>query len=372
MMPIMQAYQRESKKDLVARFGLTVLLFVLPLGGWGCQRQEADAKKERVLNVKVWTAEAQSVRPYIDAVGELKAYETVIVSSEVDGLLRRVLAEEGAAVSRGSLLASINETDYRLEVSRAEAAVRQAEASSANIRQEFQRKEALFKEELITRQQYDDVNARRLLAEGDLDRARIALSLAGERLRKTRVYAPLSGSVKEKRVTAGDYVRNGTPLYVLIQTNPLKLLFNVPEKEVGSLRMGQDLQFTVDAFPGRTFRGTVRTIYPHVEERTRTLRVEGVVPNPDGALKPGLFTKVTLYSGPARLQVVVPVTSILYEGQKTKVFHVEGDRARERFVRVGRKYGEMMEVLEGLKAGEQLVVVGQNNLTEGMKVHVAR
>jgi multidrug efflux pump subunit AcrA (membrane-fusion protein) len=100
--------------------------------------------------------------------------------------------------------------------------------------------------------------------------------------------------------------------------------------------------------------------------------VEAVIPNPSQALKPGLFARVTLYSGPALERVVTPVTSLLYEGQKTKVFLVPQDRARERFVKVGRKYGEVMEVLEGLGAGEPVVVVGQNNLTDGMKVHVAR
>jgi len=368
----MQAYPKKRRTGFTPGLETAVVLFLLLAGGVGCQDRDADTKRERVLNVRVRAAEVQPVRPYIEAVGALKPYEEVIVSSEVDGVLRRVLVEEGSQVSRGTPLAVISETDYRLEVSRTEAAVRQAEANLANIRQEFQRKEALFQEALITRQQYDDVTARRLVAEGEVERSRLALALARERLGKARVHAPLSGSVKEKRVTAGDYVRNGTPLLLIIQTNPLKLLFSVAEKDVGSLRVGQEVRFTVDAFPGHAFPGTVRTVYPHVDERTRTLQVEAVIPNPAQALKPGLFARVTLYSGPAREQVVTPVTSLLYEGQKTKVFLVQQDRARERFVKVGRKYGEVMEVLEGLAAGEAVVVVGQNNLTDGMKVHVAR
>jgi multidrug efflux pump subunit AcrA (membrane-fusion protein) len=89
-------------------------------------------------------------------------------------------------------------------------------------------------------------------------------------------------------------------------------------------------------------------------------------------LKPGLFARVTLYTGDAVEKVIVPITSLLYENNKVKVFVVEGDQAKERVIRIGAKYDEYMEIIEGLKGGEQLIVVGQNNLAEGVKVNVAR
>jgi len=94
------------------------------------------------------------------------------------------------------------------------------------------------------------------------------------------------------------------------------------------------------------------------------------VENGDGRLKPGLFCRVTLYTGPPRDTVVVPINALLYDGTSTKLFVVEGDRAKERNVRIGRKYGEFMEIVEGLKAKEKVVTVGQNNLMEGALVHV--
>jgi membrane fusion protein (multidrug efflux system) len=138
------------------------------------------------------------------------------------------------------------------------------------------------------------------------------------------------------------------------------------------LREGQDVSFVVDAFPGREFRGQVKTIYPSLEEKTRSLQVEAVVTNADRRLKPGFFARVTLYIGPAKDTVVAPVTSLLYDNSTTKLFVVEGDRGKERKVRIGRKYGEFMEITEGLKAKEIVVTVGQNNLMEGVLVNVAR
>jgi multidrug efflux pump subunit AcrA (membrane-fusion protein) len=100
--------------------------------------------------------------------------------------------------------------------------------------------------------------------------------------------------------------------------------------------------------------------------------VEAQVVNQGGSLKPGFFTRVTLYTGPAKDTVVVPITALLYDNSTTKLFTVEGDRAKEKLVKIGRKYGEFMEIAEGLKAKEIVVIVGQNNLMEGVQVNVAR
>jgi RND family efflux transporter MFP subunit len=182
----------------------------------------------------------------------------------------------------------------------------------------------------------------------------------------------MTGRVKEKRVTAGDFLRSATPLISLIQTDTLKLNFTVIEKDVGRLKAGQEVSFRVDSFPDRTFQERLKTIYANMEEKTRSLQAEAIVSNSQNLLKPGLFARVILYTGGAEETVVIPITSLLYEGTRVRVYIVEKGIAVERYVTVGQKYGETMEIREGLKDGEQLVVVGQNNLANGVKVHVAR
>ncbi|MBU4371479.1 MAG: efflux RND transporter periplasmic adaptor subunit [Proteobacteria bacterium] len=349
-----------------------ILLCAALFANVGCKKPEQKAVKDRAVNVRVWTAESRSLRPFVESVGTLKPYEEVIVSSEVDGILQSIRVDEGSPVSHGQLIAEIKETDYRLDAERAEAALKQAEASLANAGQEHRRKEALYREELVTKQQFDDIAARLALAQGDMERAKGGLALTREKLTRTKISAPMAGVVKEKRVTAGDYIRNGTNLISIIRIDQLKLAFSVPEKDVGRLREGQDVVFTVDSYPGREFRGKVKTLYPSIEEKTRSLLVEAQVSNHDGSLKPGFFARVTLYTGPAKNRVVVPITALLYDNSTTKLFTVEGDRAKEKVVKVGRKYGEFMEIAEGLKAKELVVTVGQNNLMEGVQVNVAR
>jgi RND family efflux transporter MFP subunit len=127
---------------------------------------------------------------------------------------------------------------------------------------------------LIAKQQIDDASARLVLAQGDVDRAKMSLDLAHEKLSKTSICAPMAGTVKEKRVTAGEYIRNGTFLVSIIRTDMLKLCFTITERDVGGLRAGQDVAFRVDAYPGREFRGQLKAIYPCLEEKTRSLQLK--------------------------------------------------------------------------------------------------
>jgi RND family efflux transporter MFP subunit len=351
---------------------LALLLCAMVLLNVACSKKEQKVQKEKAVNVQVRPAETRSLRPFVDSIGTLNPYDVVNVSSELDGILKSIRVDEGSPVSRGQLIAELKDTDYQLAAEQAAAVQKQAEAALANARQEHQRKEALYREALVTKQQFDDIVARLTVAEADVEKARAGVDLAKEKLTKTKILAPMSGSVSQKKVTAGDYIRNGTLLISIIRTDLLKLNFSVTEKDVGSLRVDQDVTFVVDAFPGREFHGKVRMIYPGLEEKTRSLQVEAAVANGDGKLKPGLFCRVTLYSGSPKNTVVVPITALLYDNSLTKLFVIEADRAKERKVRLGRKYGEFMEIVEGVKDKETVVTVGQNNLMEGVLVNVAR
>jgi membrane fusion protein, multidrug efflux system len=361
-----------DRQKVKAGSWILAVLCVAVFANVGCKKQEQKVTKERAVNVRVLTAESRSLRPFVESVGTLKAYDSVIVSSELDGILNTIRVDDGSSVTLHQLIAEIKETDYRLAMEQAAAVMKQAEATLANTKLEFQRKEALFKEELVTKQQYDDVAARLAVTQGDVERAKAGLDLAREKTTKTKIFAPMAGVINEKKVTEGDYIRNGTPLVSIVRVDQLKLVFSVTEKNVGNLKEGQDVVFTVDAFPGQEFRGQLKTIYPSLEEKTRSLQVEAVVQNADRRLKPGLFARVTLFIGPTSETVVAPITALLYDSAQVRIFVVEENRAKERQVKIGRKYGEFMEITEGLKAKETVVIVGQNNLMEGVLVNVAR
>jgi multidrug efflux pump subunit AcrA (membrane-fusion protein) len=389
--------------------------------------EKADTKpaaEEKTYNVQVKAAEKKPLQPFVEAIGTLYPNDEVTVSTEVDGILSDLKAEEGTRVSKGMLLAQIDDTDYLLEVKRAEATVEAADSrlqqlvtgarpqevqlAKAEMDQSLadlekrkadrERAKKLFDGQYISAQDWDAARTAYevavathqkakenlgLVTEGprkeeiaaaraQLDQSKAALSLARQKLGKTKVSSPLAGVVRLKRVSKGEFVKNGNPLFTIIQSNPLKLRFTLSEKDVGKVKPSQEVLLRVDAFADKEFKGKVTTIFPSLEEKTRTLMVEALVPNPEESLKAGLFTKVILYTGSPQETVVIPITALLYEEAKIKVFVEDGGRAKEKSISIGGKYGELMEIAEGLKEGEKVVVAGQQNLSEGVKVHVAR
>ena len=365
-------------KKITLLITLSCLLLFL-----GCEKKEVKKIAEKIINVQVQPVKKKSLRPFINSIGTLTPYEEVTVSAEVDGVLKDVMVDNGTIISKGMPLALIDDTDYSLEVERTNAVLKQADANLSNIKLEYQRKEELYKKELLAKQQYDDVSARLSIAEAEIERAKSSLATVRQKLSKTKIYSALSGVVKEKKVSAGNYVKNGTQLFTIIQTNPVKLDFTVSEKDLEKIRKRQDVLLKIYAFPDREFSGKISIVYPSIDERTRTVRVEALVPNGEGFLKPGFFAKVMLYIGDEKDIILVPVTSLLYEEERIKVFVVDGDKAKERFIKIGQKYRiqlavgsqqsaveEYTEIIEGLKEGEQVVVVGQQNLFEGAKVKI--
>jgi membrane fusion protein (multidrug efflux system) len=362
---------RISGYRVMQLLSLILILVMINIMLVACTKEKKE-QPERIVNVEVWPAEIKKVQPHLETTGTLKADEEVTVSSEVDGIVRQIKVNEGSPVNKGTLLLEINEIDYILDWKRSEAALKQAQANFANAKAEYKRKDTLYKEELITRQQFDDITTKLALAEADVDRAKSTLASSKEKLARTKVYSPLNGAVKEKKISVGDYVRNGTPLLNLIKIDQLKLNFTISEKDVAGLKKGQEVVFSVDAFPSKQFKGRVSLLYPNVEERTRTLQAEAVVPNSNRLLKAGYFARIQIFTQKARNAVVVPITALLYDSSTIRIFVVEGNKARERVVKTGGKYGEYVEIVEGLKEKEVVVVVGQNNLSEGVKVNVAR
>ncbi|MBF0337851.1 MAG: efflux RND transporter periplasmic adaptor subunit [Nitrospirae bacterium] len=353
-------------------FSCVVCICLLP----GCKKDELpQTPAEKTINVITIPALKTTLRAFVEATGSIEPFERVTVSSEVDGILSQLTVTEGARISKGAVIARVNDSELVLSLNSAELAVTQAEASLTNIRGEFQRKSDLYKDQLVTKQQFDDISTRLAIAQAEVERAKAAMALSRQRLDKTTIHSPLSGAVEVKKASAGDYVRNGTPLVTIIQTDPVKLNFTVPEKAVRMLHKGQEVTFSVDALPRGQFTGRVSAIYPAVDKKTRTLEVEALVDNADGALRPGYFAHVMLYTQQPREVIAVPATALLYEGDSVKLYVVDGDKAGQVLVKVGQSFadensGELTEITQGITAGQSVVVVGQQGLFDGARVKV--
>ncbi|MBF0609455.1 MAG: efflux RND transporter periplasmic adaptor subunit, partial [Magnetococcales bacterium] len=180
-------------------FSCVVFMCLLP----GCKKGELPpAPAEKTINVITVPALKATLRAFVEATGSLEPFERVTVSSEVDGILSQLTVTEGARVSKGAVLARVNDSDLALSLKSAELAVTQAEASLTNLRGEFQRKSDLYKDQLVTKQQFDDISTRLAIAQAEVGRAKAAMELSRQRLDKTTIYSPLGGAVEVKKASA--------------------------------------------------------------------------------------------------------------------------------------------------------------------------
>jgi len=399
---------------------LSLLLAALP----ACNRSQADAQAQskpreaatpalRAIPITVGQAEVRTVQRAVETSGSLQAWEEVLVKSEQPGTIARLRADLGDRVQAGAVLADYDRKEFELAVDQAQAAVAAAAAQLSRQRDalatleaevaraesqlewaksELDRSQRLLQQQLIAARDVD--NARNsynvaasqvaaakvslaqhpdqvLSAEAELKRAQASLGIFEKRLRDTTVRASMTGLVARRHISAGEYIKENTPLYTLVVANPLKYVGSVPERHAPALKIGQPVRLGVEAYVGREFAGTVLRVAPAVEVQTRTLTLEARVPNDDGALRPGFFAKGSILTQPQATTVVVPADAVIYVAGLSKVFVVSGAAVEERRVRPGERQGTWIEILEGVKAGEPVATSNLPSLFNGAPVTVA-
>ena len=293
----------------------------------------------------------------ITAVGSVRSDESVTIRPEVAGRISAIGFQEGQRVVKGSML-------LRLDPAIPQAELQQANANLTLARAKYERAVDLQKRGFISSQARDE-------AENNLKVAEASLSLAQARLAKTEIKAPFSGLIGLRQVSVGDYVKEGADLVNLESVDPLKLDFRVPEVYLKQVRVGQGLDVTLDALPGRTFEGRVFAINPLVDAAGRSLVIRAQVQNPDAALRPGMFARVRLITKETKDALVVPEQALVPQGQDQYVFRVADGKAQRVKVEVGQRSDGRVEILSGVAPDDIVVTAGQLKIREGTPVQVA-
>ncbi len=392
------------------------------LAGAACERRDPAAQPKAGTG-KAGAAAPQAPRPVrvvaaaegrlprvVVVTGTLAADEEITVGFKVAGRIAEIPIDLGSRVRRGQVLARLDPTDFRHRVEQTEAALRQARArlglgpegaddrldpeQTAVVREARavldearltrDRMTKLWEQELIPRAQADAAVAALLVAEGRYQAAveevrnrqallaerRSELALARQQLADTVVHAPIDGAVRERRTSVGEFLAAGAPVAVLVRVHPLRLRVAVPDREAPEIRVGQPVRVRVDGEPTEHAGRVVRTS-PVIQEQSRTLTVEAEVANLEARLRPGTFARAEIVVEAAHSAVLVPASALVTFAGIEKVLGVDGERAVEKRVRTGRRVGDRVEILEGLAAGEP-VVVEPGNLTGGQPVTVIR
>lgn len=293
----------------------------------------------------------------VNAVGTLRSNEAVILRPEVAGRITRLNFSDGAQVRKGQVLVSFDSSVNQAEV-------RQARAELGIARANFERNADLAKQKFISDRARDESQANVQVLE-----ARLALAEA--RLSKFEIRAPFSGVVGIRTVSVGDYVKDGADLVNLEDISSVKVDFRIPERYVDAVQRGQSLEVAVDALPGKPFAARVDAIDPQIDSNGRAALLRGRIDNPEGRLKPGMFARVRLILAERQNALMIPEEAIVPQGAKVTVWKLVDGKAVRTEVRTGLRRDAKVEITEGLKAGEQVVVAGQVRLSrDGAPVRV--
>ena len=284
------------------------------------------------------------------------ANEAVVLRPEIPGLVSAIHFEEGTAVEAGAPLVDLDASIYRAEL-------RERETALELSRRNHERVAELLAEGAATARAADEAVAQ-------LETNQASVAVARARLDKTSIRAPFAGIVGFRRVSIGDYVVAGQDLVNLVDIDPIKIEFVVPERYLRLVAEGQTVNVGLDAFPGRSFSGRVYAIDPAVDPETRSVALRATMPNPDGVLRPGLFAQVSLVVSDEVRAVVIPEQAIVPQGTRRFVFKVVDGKAVMTEVTIGlRRYGKV-EIVEGLEEGDTIVTAGQLKLFDGAAVEI--
>jgi membrane fusion protein, multidrug efflux system len=289
--------------------------------------------------------------------GVIEPIRAVGINSQVAGTLLTVAVEEGNVVRRGQTLARVDDRELRAQFEAAEAAHQVAAAAYDRARQLRERR-------VITLPEYERERTAEAAARAQLDQVRT-------RLAYTVIQSPVDGVVTEKRVEAGDLVASQTRLFTVAEVSTLVVRVGVSELDVVQIAVGDPVTIMLDAFPGRSFRGSVRRVFPAADPGTRLLPVEVALENNDAAaVRPGFLARVTFAVGAHHDVLLVPAAALLGGGGTTAVFVLDNGTAVRRTVTTGLTSEGRVQIVAGLTAGEQVVTRGNNLLRDGMAVRV--
>ncbi len=366
-----------------ARLTMIVVLVLLAVGAGrtvmsrmsNSRALESGTSERAKIYVKTTQPKSDPVGQTLVLPGTLQGFVQSPIAARASGYLKRWTKDIGSRVQKGELLAEIETPEIDQQLSQAIAARAQAASSLALAKSTVERWEALRKKDAVSQQELDekrsgDVQARANLAAADANVERLR-QLEGFK----RVVAPFSGVITRRMVDVGDLIDAGggagRVLFTLAQTDPLRVYVYVPQSYAQLVKPGQQVAVTQTELRDQTFRGTVARTAASIDAATRTMQIEVTLPNREGVLLPGAYVQVSLPLQSSQA-LVVPSNTLMFRGKGVQVAVVDASgKVRLRQVKVGRNFGETVELLEGVQAAEQIVLNPSDSLGEGDHVTIA-
>lgn len=366
-------------------------------------------EQSTIRQVKAAIVHTVPIERTINVLGSLAAYDQATLSTKTPGRLASITVDFGSMVERGQTLAQIEPRDYQLQVQQAEAAlaqararlglspsgmddrvdpeqtgaVRQARARLDEARQNRERRAALVDKGFIAKSDFDAADAAYTVAFSQYQDAveeirnrqalllqrRSELGIARQRLTDTVIKAPFDGVIQTKHASIGEYLAASAPVVTLVRMDPLRLRAEVPERAAAKVQAGQKVRLTIDG-DATLYEGVITRLGPTINEQNRMLTVEADVHNP-GSLRPGSFARIDIVTDEADKALVAPTRAIVTFAGLEKVWIAQEGKALEQTIATRQRLGEWTEVVDGVQAGD-LVILDPGNLRTGQPVSIVQ
>jgi cobalt-zinc-cadmium efflux system membrane fusion protein len=362
------------------------------------QTRKTSAETALQRQKELASAGAFSQSPLQAAQSELSESQSALLKAQNELQSQKVVLQRAERLFNEELISRAELEQAQTESRKAQTELERTEARVAITKQALEREQKVFKGDLLNRQALQTAEAEVRIAQGDVQKAQQGLFRAQQDVRRAEkgkmavhttlqgaqsalatardnlyaltgampsseggfltLYAPITGTITELRITLGEAVERSTPLFLIENRNTVLVNASVPEKEVARIRVGQSVGVTVPAYPKQIFIGVVQSIAGRVDEKTRSLPVRCLVENPKGNLKPEMFAKVSLGIGKRTPALTVPDTALDEEGGEQYLYVEEQGEYEKRTVKIGRRMEDRAEILSGIKPGERVVIEG--------------
>ena len=367
--------KKMNKRNIVKMCGIALLF----LSFAACRQPAADeGKKDESFGaapVKVFKVQRQKISEKLFYTGVIEAWNKINLTPDIGGKIARIHVEEGDRVEKGQLLAELDTRAVRLQLDQAQAALAVAEANYNDAQKNMERMERLKKEDAASDQQYEKVKLAYEAADAQLKQARAAVNLARYSLDVSLMKAPFSGVVASKNAEVGDVINPmmggfspTSGVLTLMDFSRVKIEIDATQQDVARIKKGQSAQLKVTALPNRIFQGRVSMVNITADPVSKKFRVEVNVDNPDLALRPNTFGEVSLEVSTHEHALVIPQKAVL---ENKYVFRVKNDNTVERVeLNLGLQNSDRIEVVNGLKEGDLVVVEGNFGLEDGTQIEI--
>jgi len=349
-----------------------------------CTQNNKANEAENKVPVEVTTVALGNVVQSLSYSGDIKAELEVKVFSKILDRIEKFYVDDGDYVAKDAPIATIIATTIEQAVRQAEAGLVAAQAQQANLRLEYERAQRLFKENAMSKQQFDAVETQYKAVEAQAEQAEAMAKSAKSQLSDATVTAPIAGIIGKRYYEAGDMASPAMPIVTIVQMNRVKTTFDATEEDLGRLAVGQTAKVMVKSYADQAFEGKVIKIAPVLDPTTRMAEVEVLIDNSGGLLKPGMFATISVTTGILKDIIAVPRYAAIENTSMEKVngedkavisynvFVVKDEKAEQRKLTVTYVNHTQLAVSGGVQPGELLVTTGQANLRDGVPVIVAK